>query len=68
VDRQEVVARHHVGSAIVVRTDLPAQVQRAEATGHLERLVPVRPHAAGGLRRLVPGDSLRIHRVPLQLT
>jgi len=68
VGRQEIVARHHVGPSIMVRTDLATQVQRTEATGRRERLVPIRLHAAGGLRRPVPGGGLRIHRVPLQLT
>jgi len=67
VGRQEVVAWHHVGLTIVVRTDLATQVQRTEATGRRERLVPIRLHAAGGLRRPIPGDGLRIHLLPLQL-
>jgi len=46
VERQEVVAGHHVGAPIAMGVDLTAQLNRAEARGHQQSLVAIGHHAA----------------------
>lgn len=65
VVQQEGVPGHDVRAAITVANDLAAQVQRAEATGHLQRLTAIGPHTAWVLDPTLLRRSVGIHLLPL---